>query len=91
MTGEGRLRARRGSRFLLLSQSTTAVSQLLGALCDACAEAIRECDGLPDMIMGDADTAIFNFPIVQVAGSKPGDSQPQDHRLEGFGAPTRLC
>jgi hypothetical protein len=45
-----------------------AISDLIEAFHDACAEAIRKCDGLPDLIMGDAGAATLNFLIVQGAG-----------------------
>lgn len=45
------------------SQSSVAVSEVLDAFYDDCAEAIWEEDGLLNKTMGDAVMAIFNFPI----------------------------
>jgi adenylate cyclase len=53
----------RGYTSLSQSQSSGAVSQVLDAFYDECAEAIWEHDGLLNKTMGDAVMAIFNFPI----------------------------
>jgi adenylate cyclase len=53
----------RGYTVLSQSQSSSAISNLLDAFYDECAEAIWECDGILNKTMGDAVMAIFNFPI----------------------------
>jgi class 3 adenylate cyclase len=53
----------RGYTGLSQSQSNGAVSEVLDAFYDECAEAIWEHDGLLNKTMGDAVMAIFNFPI----------------------------
>lgn len=53
----------RGYTSLSQSQSAGAVSEMLDAFYDECAEAIWEHDGLLNKTMGDAVMAIFNFPI----------------------------
>jgi adenylate cyclase len=53
----------RGYTSLSQSQSPGAVSEVLDAFYDECAEAIWEHDGLLNKTMGDAVMAIFNFPI----------------------------
>ncbi len=45
------------------SQSSGAISELLDAFYDECAEAIWEEDGIVNKTMGDAIMAVFNFPI----------------------------
>jgi class 3 adenylate cyclase len=53
----------RGYTSLARSQSNKAISQLLDAFYDECAEAIWEEDGIVNKTMGDAVMSIFNFPI----------------------------
>ena len=53
----------RGYTGLSESRSTGAISELLDAFYDECAEAIWERDGLLNKTMGDAVMAVFNFPI----------------------------
>jgi adenylate cyclase len=53
----------RGYTTLSQSQSPEAVSGLLDAFYDECANAIWECDGLLNKTIGDAIMAVFNFPI----------------------------
>ncbi len=53
----------RGYTGLSQSQSAVAVSEVLDAFYDQCAEAIWNHDGLLNKTMGDAVMAIFNFPI----------------------------
>ena len=55
----------RGYTGLSQSQSGEAVSAVLDAFYDECAESIWEYDGLLNKTMGDAVMAIFNFPIQQ--------------------------
>jgi class 3 adenylate cyclase len=53
----------RGYTGLSQSRSTGAISELLDAFYDECAEAIWEGDGIVNKTMGDAVMAVFNFPI----------------------------
>ena len=53
----------RGYTGLSQSQSSGAVSEVLDAFYDECAEAIWDHDGLLNKTMGDAVMAIFNFPL----------------------------
>ena len=53
----------RGYTGLSKSRSTGAISELLDAFYDECAEAIWEGDGIVNKTMGDAVMAVFNFPI----------------------------
>jgi class 3 adenylate cyclase len=53
----------RGYTSLSQSQSPDAVSGLLDAFYDACADAIWEHDGLLNKTIGDAVMAVFNFPL----------------------------
>jgi class 3 adenylate cyclase len=53
----------RGYTGLSQSQTSGAVSEVLDAFYDECAEAIWDHDGLLNKTMGDAVMAIFNFPI----------------------------
>jgi class 3 adenylate cyclase len=53
----------RGYTNLSLSQSSDAVSKVVDAFYDDCADAIWEYDGAINKTMGDAVMAIFNFPI----------------------------
>ena len=53
----------RGYTGLSESRSTGAISELLDAFYDECAEAIWEGDGIVNKTMGDAVMAVFNFPI----------------------------
>jgi len=53
----------RGYTGLWESRSTGAISELLDAFYDECAEAIWEGDGIVNKTMGDAVMAVFNFPI----------------------------
>ena len=53
----------RGYTSLSQSQSADAVSGLLDAFYDECADAIWEHDGLLNKTIGDAVMAVFNFPI----------------------------
>jgi adenylate cyclase len=53
----------RGYTGLSQSQSQDAISALLDAFYDECAEAIWEGDGSVNKTMGDAIMAVFNFPI----------------------------
>ena len=55
----------RGYTALSQSSSPDAVSSLLDAFYDECAEAIWEYDGLLNKTIGDSVMAIFNFPIQQ--------------------------
>ncbi|HEX6119244.1 MAG TPA: adenylate/guanylate cyclase domain-containing protein [Dongiaceae bacterium] len=55
----------RGYTSLSQSQSADAVSGLLDAFYDECANAIWEHDGLLNKTIGDAVMAVFNFPIRQ--------------------------
>jgi adenylate cyclase len=55
----------RGYTGLAQSRSANAVSEVLDAFYDECAEAIWKHDGLLNKTMGDAVMAIFNFPIRQ--------------------------
>jgi adenylate cyclase len=53
----------RGYTSLSQSLSADAISELLDAFYDQCADAIWEHDGLLNKTIGDAVMAIFNFPI----------------------------
>ena len=53
----------RGYTAMSQSQSADAVSGVLDAFYDTCAEAIWEQDGLLNKTLGDAVMAVFNFPI----------------------------
>jgi class 3 adenylate cyclase len=53
----------RGYTGLSQTQSASAISGVLDAFYDECAEAIWERDGIVNKTMGDAVMAIFNFPI----------------------------
>jgi class 3 adenylate cyclase len=53
----------RGYTSLSRSQSSLAISALLDAFYDECAEAIWQGDGIVAKTMGDAVMAVFNFPI----------------------------
>ncbi|HEY9454891.1 MAG TPA: adenylate/guanylate cyclase domain-containing protein [Bradyrhizobium sp.] len=53
----------RGYTSLSQSQSPDAVSSLLDAFYDECANAIWEHDGLLNKTIGDAVMAVFNFPL----------------------------
>lgn len=53
----------RGYTSLSQSISAGAISELLDAFYDECAEAIWEGDGIVNKTMGDALMAVFNFPI----------------------------
>ena len=53
----------RGYTGLSESRSAGAISELLDAFYDECAEAIWEGDGIVNKTMGDAVMAVFNFPI----------------------------
>ena len=53
----------RGYTSLSQSQSADAVSGLLDAFYDECADAIWEHDGLLNKTIGDAVMAVFNFPL----------------------------
>lgn len=53
----------RGYTSLSQSQSPDAVSGLLDAFYDVCADAIWEHDGLLNKTIGDAVMAVFNFPL----------------------------
>ena len=53
----------RGYTGLSQSRSSSAVSEVLDAFYDECAESIWDHDGLLNKTMGDAVMAIFNFPI----------------------------
>ena len=55
----------RGYTSLSRSQSSEAISELLDAFYDECAEAIWDGDGIVNKTMGDLVMAVFNFPIVQ--------------------------
>jgi len=55
----------RGYTNLSQSQSPDAISGLLDAFYDECANAIWESDGLLNKTIGDAVMAVFNFPIRQ--------------------------
>jgi class 3 adenylate cyclase len=53
----------RGYTMLSQSRSSGAISEVLDAFYDECAESIWNHDGLLNKTMGDAVMAIFNFPI----------------------------
>jgi adenylate cyclase len=53
----------RGYTGLSQAQSLGAISELLDAFYDECAQAIWEGDGIVNKTMGDAVMAVFNFPI----------------------------
>lgn len=53
----------RGYTALSQSLSADAISELLDAFYDVCADAIWEQDGLLNKTIGDAVMALFNFPI----------------------------
>jgi len=53
----------RGYTGLSQSRSQGAISEILDAFYDECAEAIWERDGIVNKTMGDAIMAVFNFPI----------------------------
>src|SRR4051795_8557426 len=53
----------RGYTSLSQSQSSDAVSSLLDAFYDECANAIWAYDGLLNKTIGDAVMAVFNFPL----------------------------
>jgi class 3 adenylate cyclase len=55
----------RGYTLLSQSRSVGAISEMLDAFYDECAEAIWNHGGLLNKTMGDAIMAIFNFPIRQ--------------------------
>ena len=55
----------RGYTSLSQSQTPDAVSGLLDAFYDECANAIWEHDGLLNKTIGDAVMAVFNFPVRQ--------------------------
>jgi adenylate cyclase len=55
----------RGYTSLSQSQSSDAVSSLLDAFYDECANAIWAYDGLLNKTIGDAVMAVFNFPLVR--------------------------
>ena len=62
----------RGYTSLSQSQSSDAVSSLLDAFYDECANAIWAYDGLLNKTIGDAVMAIFNFPLVRA--EHPGNA-----------------
>jgi class 3 adenylate cyclase len=62
----------RGYTSLSQSQSPDAVSSLLDAFYDECANAIWAYDGLLNKTIGDAVMAIFNFPLVRA--EHPGNA-----------------
>jgi adenylate cyclase len=53
----------RGYTSLSQSRSPDAISGLLDAFYDECANAIWSCDGLLNKTIGDAVMAVFNFPM----------------------------
>jgi class 3 adenylate cyclase len=53
----------RGYTRLSQTRTSAAISEVLDAFYDECAEAIWDRDGLLNKTMGDAVMAIFNFPI----------------------------
>jgi class 3 adenylate cyclase len=53
----------RGYTSLSQSESSEAISAMLDAFYDECAEAIWDVDGIINKTMGDAVMAVFNFPI----------------------------
>jgi class 3 adenylate cyclase len=53
----------RGYSRLSQTKTSEAISEVLDAFYDECAEAIWDRDGLLNKTMGDAVMAIFNFPI----------------------------
>jgi len=62
----------RGYTSLSQSQSPDAVSSLLDAFYDECANAIWAYDGLLNKTIGDAIMAVFNFPLVRAG--HPGNA-----------------
>ena len=62
----------RGYTSLSQSQSPDAVSSLLDAFYDECANAIWAYDGLLNKTIGDAVMAVFNFPLVRA--EHPGNA-----------------
>lgn len=60
----------RGYTSLSQSQSADAVSGLLDAFYDICADAIWEHDGLLNKTIGDAVMAVFNFPLKRDAHTR---------------------
>ena len=62
----------RGYTSLSQSQSPDAVSSLLDAFYDECANAIWTYDGLLNKTIGDAVMAVFNFPMVRAG--HPGNA-----------------
>jgi class 3 adenylate cyclase len=62
----------RGYTSLSQSQSPDAVSSLLDAFYDECANAIWAYDGLLNKTIGDAVMAVFNFPMVRA--EHPGNA-----------------
>jgi class 3 adenylate cyclase len=62
----------RGYTTLSQSQSPDAVSSLLDAFYDECANAIWAYDGLLNKTIGDAVMAVFNFPLVRA--EHPGNA-----------------
>lgn len=62
----------RGYTSLSQSQSPDAVSGLLDAFYDECANAIWAYDGLLNKTIGDAVMAVFNFPLVRA--EHPGNA-----------------
>ena len=55
----------RGYTSLSQSQSSDAVSSLLDAFDDECANAIGAREGILNKTIGDAVMAVFNFPLVR--------------------------
>src|SRR5258705_5634517 len=55
----------RGYTSLSQSQSSDAVSSLLDAFYDECANAIWAHEGILNKTIGDAVMAVFNFPLVR--------------------------
>ena len=72
----------RGYTSLSQSDDAGAVSALLDAFYDECADAIWERDGLLNKTMGDAVMAVFNFPIRR-------DNHPTQAVLAGRAIQTR--
>ena len=74
----------RGYTSLSQSQSPDAVSSLLDAFYDECANAIWEHDGLLNKTIGDAVMAVFNFPLVRA--DHPGNAVRAARDIQKNGA-----
>jgi class 3 adenylate cyclase len=68
----------RGYTRLSQTKTSEAISEVLDAFYDECAETIWERDGLLNKTMGDAVMAIFNFPIRHTDHPRQGVLAAQD-------------